>query len=231
MGKVAREFFSLRCPRLLVVVCVGVIALRLWLGQWNWWDLGVVAGVLAFWPLQEWLVHVFLLHIKPMVIFGRTVEPIVARNHRNHHGNPWDPELGITPTHIVWMYLFGLPLVWLPIAPAPQALTGMCLYFALVLNYEWLHYLIHTSYAPKSRYYRRLWRNHRLHHFQNENFWYGVTMLSGDWLLRTQPTAKQTPRSETVLTLGVATSDGQDEPAAESSLEPVAEVAAAGSHE
>ena len=114
-------------------------------------------------------------------------------------------ELGITPPHILWLYLTGVPGLWLLLLPLPQAVSGIAIYFTLVLNYEWIHFLIHTSYPPWSRFYRRLWRNHRLHHFKNEKYWYGVTMLSGDRLLDTQPVASDTPRSETCLTLGVET--------------------------
>ena len=38
--------------------------------------------------------------------------------------------------------------------------------------YEWCHYLIHTDYKPKTAVYRAIWRNHRLHHFKNEHYWF-----------------------------------------------------------
>jgi len=41
--------------------------------------------------------------------------------------------------------------------------------------------------VPRTPYYQRLWRNHRLHHFRNEHFWYGVTRLEGDRLFGTAP--------------------------------------------
>ena len=59
---------------------------------------------------------------------------------------------------------------------------------------------------PGTGFYRRLWRNHRLHHFQNENYWFGLTMLTGDRLLETQPPKEKASRSKTVLNLGVETS-------------------------
>jgi len=48
-----------------------------------------------------------------------------------------------------------------------------------------VHLLVHTRYRPRTALYRRLWRNHRLHHFKNERLWFGVTMLGGDRLLGT----------------------------------------------
>jgi hypothetical protein len=200
---VARQFLRLDCPRLLTILVAMAWAVRLTVGQWTAWDALAGLGIVAFWPIQEWIIHVFLLHLKPFSWYGWRIDPIVARNHRNHHLNPWHAELGITPAHIIWFYLSALPAAWLLMLPAPVALTGIAVYFSLVLNYEWIHYLIHTSSAPKSRISKRLWRNHRLHHFKNEHFWYGVTMLTGDRLLQTQPPANKTPRSETCLTLGV----------------------------
>ena len=197
------DFFRIATPRVLLLAIVLAWTARLVVGGWNLWDLLIVAAIAAFWPLQEWLVHVLILHLKPFVVWGREVDPIICRNHRNHHRDPWHPHLGITPPHIIWLYCTGLPAVWMVMMPGPQALTGVAVYFSMVLNYEWLHYLIHTAYVPRTWFYRRLWLNHRLHHFKNEHYWFGVTMLSGDRLFQTQPLASETDRSPTCLTLGV----------------------------
>jgi len=211
LAAIAGEFFRLVGPRLLLLVLAVASVVRVYLGNWDRWDAAVTVSIVAFWPVQEWLIHVFLLHLKPFVLFGRNFDPIVSRNHRNHHRNPWDPVLGITPPHMIWLYTAGLPGIWLLMLPPAQAFTGVAVYFALALNYEWVHYLIHTSYAPRGWYYKRLWLNHRLHHFKNEQYWYGVTMLAGDWLLMTKPTAQGAARSETCLTLGVSSDDGAPE--------------------
>ncbi|MGH7286829.1 MAG: sterol desaturase family protein [Myxococcota bacterium] len=55
----------------------------------------------------------------------------------------------------------------------------------LALRYEWIHFLIHTRYRPRTSWSRRLWRNRLRHHFRNERHWYGVTMLAADRLLGT----------------------------------------------
>ena len=78
-------------------------------------------------------------------------------------------------------------------------LIGMT-FFGLI--YEWTHFLVHTSYRPRSRWFRRLWRNHRLHHFKNENYWFGVSMLGADYLLGTHPGKGDVETSSTCLTLG-----------------------------
>jgi len=51
--------------------------------------------------------------------------------------------------------------------------------------------------------YQGLIRNHRLHHFKNEHYWYGVSMLAADRPLRTAPDPESVERSETARTLGI----------------------------
>jgi len=187
---------------LLFVACIAAWLARIAVGQWSWWDAGLVTLIVLSWPLQEWFVHAQLEHLKAITIFGRPFELMITRTHRVHHMNPWDPALGLSPPFIMVLYFLGLPLLCYMLSPLPLAVTATALTLTMVLNYEWVHYLIHTSYPPKSRFYRRLWRNHRLHHFKNEEFWFGLTMLSGDSVMGTNPPMEQAPNSPTCRTLG-----------------------------
>ena len=67
---------------------------------------------------------------------------------------------------------------------------------------QWSHFLIHTPYVPRTRWYRTVWRNHRLHHFKHEGYWMGVSSNLGDRLLRTNPDQRSIPKSPTARTLG-----------------------------
>ena len=86
-------------------------------------------------------------------------------------------------------FSYALPIVvalCFLIAPTREiALTALAVFLLGALHYEVVHFLIHTRVDPRGAYYRRLWRNHRLHHFKNEHHWFGVTRLEADWLLRT----------------------------------------------
>jgi hypothetical protein len=84
---------------------------------------------------------------------------------------------------------------WAPLASA--LVTG----YVLVFAYEWTHFLIHTAYRPRSEVYRSIWRNHRLHHFKNENYWHGVTQNVSDRVLGTNPDHRDVRRSKTARTL------------------------------
>jgi hypothetical protein len=64
-----------------------------------------------------------------------------------------------------------------------------------------VHFLIHTDYKPRTAAYRRLYTGHRLHHYRNENYWFGVSRRLGDTVLRTDPAKDDVPLSPTCLAL------------------------------
>lgn len=203
LGEAWRVFFHFWSPRIMLFYAVVAVAARIAAGGWSWWDLAIVAAVILPWPIQEWLIHVFILHFKPRKLGGRTIDLLVARKHREHHRDPWNLGLVFIPLHIHPFAPFIQVGFWFLVAPTtPLALTGIATYFVFSFHYEWVHYLVHTRYRPKSRLYDRLWRNHRLHHFMNEHYWYGVSMLSGDHLLRTAPDRREVEPSPTCRTLG-----------------------------
>jgi hypothetical protein len=195
-------FVSHASPRLLLALLAGALAARVAVGNWSAWDLVPVPVVVAYWPLQEWLIHVLILHWRPRRLFGFTIDGIVPRDHRAHHSDPWNYAILFIPFH---SFFYTVPILlagWWWLAPTPSiALTGVCAHLALTLHYEAVHFLIHTRVTPRTWFYRRLWRNHRLHHFRNEHYWYGVTMLSGDRLLRTSPDPDTVPTSPTARAL------------------------------
>lgn len=204
LGGAVRHFFDYLSPRVLTVACAITVSVRLALGDWTVWDAAIVAGVAAFWPLQEWLIHVFILHYRPVTVLGRTLDFPVPQSHRRHHRDPWNIDILFIPSHV---FLYAIPLqvaLWVGLAPTLSlAFTGLATFYLLTLHYEWVHYMVHTRYRPKLWLYDRLWRNHRLHHCKNEHYWYGVTMLSGDRLLGTAPALDDVPTSATCRTLGL----------------------------
>jgi len=193
-------------PRLLIAAAALAGAARIAVGRFAFRDLLAVAALLVVWPLQEWAIHVYVLHRKPTRWRGRTLDFRVPRKHRAHHRDPWQIDLVFIPFH---SFLYTLPLVvvlWLAVTPStPLALTGICAHLLGTLHYEWVHFLCHTRVAPRLGYYQRRIRNHRLHHFKNEHYWYGVTLLAGDRLLGTAPApaaVAPSPTARSLLGLG-----------------------------
>jgi sterol desaturase/sphingolipid hydroxylase (fatty acid hydroxylase superfamily) len=78
----------------------------------------------------------------------------------------------------------------------PSCLTAITLAAIGLAHYEWTHLLVHTAYRPRTRYYARLDRNHRRHHYRNEHYWLGVTSNLGDRIMRTLPAADNRDRHD-----------------------------------
>jgi hypothetical protein len=182
---------------------VAFVAARAFLGPPRWSDVAVVATFLAVEPLIEWVVHAWVLHARPWRVLGRTFELSATRGHRRHHEDPLDLDLVFVPGWVlVWFAPVLALALFLVLRPAHLAATALASGAAVLLAYEWTHYLIHTSYRPRRRYYRHLWRHHRLHHYRNEGYWFGVTTALGDVLLGTCPRGADVEVSATVRTLG-----------------------------
>ena len=197
----------------MILAAITALAVaRALVGDVTWRDAVAVAAMLVVYPFGEWAIHVYLLHAKPIRVRGRMVELPTTRDHRYHHRHPNNlMTLLLDPKELAELLLLAVPavaalgglLVGLIAGSVPvgalisAALTG----YVLVGVYEWTHYLIHTAYVPRSAAYRRVWRNHRLHHFKNERYWHGITNTVADRVLGTMPDQGDVPRSETARTL------------------------------
>jgi hypothetical protein len=198
----ARLLFSYSPPRVIVMALAAAVAYRVSLGGWGWRDLLGPLVIVALEPFTEWTVHVFLLHLRPRTIAGRLFDPYVARKHRAHHEAPRRATLVLLPLRVV--------VIMLPVAAAitvlfgqgkPSSYTTLAFAYGMLLTYEWTHFLIHSKYRPKRWYFKVIWRNHRNHHFRNENYWFGVTSDIGDRVLRTAPVRDAVPVSPTAKDL------------------------------
>jgi hypothetical protein len=81
--------------------------------------------------------------------------------------------------------------------PIGASVSMLLTAYVLIAFYEWIHFLIHTAHRPRSRYYKRIWTNHRLHHFKNEHYWHGITNTISDRVLGTDPDQRDVERSPT----------------------------------
>lgn len=207
-----RAFARFPSPRVLAAFLTAFLGLRFAIGAWSWRDAVLAGALIALQPFTEWLIHVFLLHSKPRKLGPLAIDLPTARLHRWHHRNPALLEAVLIPGSLIAAFLLPvMAVMWL--ASWPLALLGgdhlalwltlMAVSTVLVGTYEWSHFLIHTPYLPKSRYYRTIWRSHRLHHFKNEHYWFGVSSDAADRVLGTSPDQSTVPKSETVKTLGI----------------------------
>jgi Fatty acid hydroxylase superfamily len=195
-----RVFSRKRAPRMLFTAVALAVIARLALGNFTWRDLVAVAAMLVIYPFGEWAIHVYLLHSK--------LDLVSTRSHMEHHADPHDLNLiNFGPGEALAILLLAAPFSVAVsaalVAPIPGPLpiepfvTELATAYVLIAAYEWIHFLIHTAHRPRSRWYRRIWRNHRLHHFKNEHYWHGITNTISDRVLGTYPDQSTVERSPT----------------------------------
>lgn len=201
LGEAFRIFATRLTPVLIMLITAGLVVARLAVGDWRWQQLVVVAVVLGLQPFIEWATHVYVLHARPRRVLGREVDLYVAKKHRRHHEDPRNllilsmPVPGLITFSLLTTGVASLFDRW------SDRLTLGATVFVLMLGYEWVHFLIHTDYKPRTAAYRRLYQGHRLHHFRNENYWFGVSRRLGDKVLGTNPSKHDVPLSPTVKAL------------------------------
>ncbi len=199
------EFRRKRSPQILVAGLALAVIARVVLGEFGWRDAAAAALMLPVYVFGEWAIHVYLLHLRPFRWRGREVELVTAQSHRMHHEDPHNLFMILLgPVEAVALLVGAVPLV-VAVFIVPlgwhAAMSGLVTGYALIVVYEWTHFLIHTAVRPRSRYYRAIHRGHRLHHFKNERYWHGITNTVSDRVLGTAPDQKSVPRSATARTL------------------------------
>ena len=202
----AREFWRHPSPWLLAVALVVSLVARILLGDFRFGDALLPVLMLAGFPFLEWMMHVIVLHWRPRRIGRFTVDPMLARKHREHHVDPREIPLIFIPLQSLYGALGSALIIGLWLIPRTAlGLTFMVVTFAIGLVYEWTHYLVHTDYHPRHVIYRAIWRNHRLHHYKNEHYWFAVTTPgTADRVLGTFPDPQSIPTSPTARNLYAA---------------------------
>jgi len=203
MGEVVAEFWRHPSPYLLGTCLLAAIVGRVLAGRGSWWELAIPAGLLAILPVVEWVVHVFILHWRPRRVAGLTLDPLLARKHRAHHADPRAIPLVFIPWQAqLWLAPLWTGLAWLVTPTTTAMFTLLTAVYAIMSAYEWTHYLLHSDYRPRSAWYRRIWRHHRLHHYKSEHYWFTVTTAgTADRLFGTAPDPATVPTSPTARRL------------------------------
>jgi len=198
-----REFWKHPSPWIIAATLLAALAARVAVGDWQITDAIVPVVMIAGFPFLEWVIHVFILHWRPRRVGGVTVDPLLARKHREHHVDPRDVPLIFIPWQsLLWVVATEIAITLLAFPRPGMGLTFLAFLAVLGIGYEWSHYLIHSDYKPKTSVYRAIWRHHRLHHFKNEHFWFTVTSAgTADRVLRTSPAPATVATSATVKNL------------------------------
>jgi hypothetical protein len=203
LGSAWLAFWRHPSPFMIAPLFLGSLVARVIVGDWQWSDAWLPVVMVAAFPFYEWLIHVCILHWRPRSIGRVTLDPLLARKHREHHADPRDVPLVFIPWQaLIWLILGNVAIGLFAFPRLGLGLTFLTVIGLLGLGYEWAHYLIHSDYRPRSRVYRAVWRNHRLHHYKNEHYWFTVTSSgTADRVLGTYRNPEKVKTSPTVRDL------------------------------
>ncbi|WP_113928105.1 sterol desaturase family protein [Bacillus sp. P14.5] len=156
-------------------------------------------GLVVF-MFSEYLTHRFLFHLKapenPLFL------KFLKRIHYDHHKYPNDLKLLFLPVWYSIPNFAALSAIFYLIFRSVEGTVSFGIGLILMLLvYEWRHFIAHRPIKPKTRFGKWVKKTHTLHHFKNENFWYGVSTPFVDALFGTLKEQTDVETSETVKDL------------------------------
>jgi hypothetical protein len=161
--------------------------------------IAVAIGALVFF-VSEYTTHRFMFHAPPQE--NAFILKLQHRLHYDHHVNPAELSLLFLP---VW---FVIPVASLTLAIYLAVTRDWNTSAALLLGsvlallwYEWVHYVAHIPFVPKTPFGRWIKKYHLWHHFKNERMWFGVTNPSMDFIGRSYARVDDVDRSGTTRVL------------------------------
>ncbi|MCW2765690.1 MAG: fatty acid hydroxylase [Nocardioides sp.] len=201
-----RSFWRHPSPWMISSALTAAIVARALVGGGAWWELLIPVALVALFPVIEWVIHLVILHWRPRRVGPVALDSLLARKHRAHHAEPRDIPLVFIPwPALLWLLPAYVAVALLAMPTTASALSLLVTVYGTKLAYEWTHYLVHSDYRPRSTWYRSVWRNHRLHHYKNEHYWFTVTSAgTADRLFGTHPDPSTVQTSPTVRALHAA---------------------------
>ncbi|MGG2092802.1 sterol desaturase family protein [Bacillus sp. S13(2024)] len=199
MKRVIKEFFLQHDIVIMIGILIAfIVFLNMQLLTWIA-AIAIITGII-FYTINEYVTHRFLFHLKPPK--NPFLLKMLKRLHYDHHVYPNDLKLLFLP---VWYSLPGFMIYLFIVYGITSSITvtlsfGIGMIFMLLV-YEWKHYIAHRPIRPMTPYGRWLKKQHILHHYKNENYWFGVSNLFYDFLFKTYKEGKDVETSETARNL------------------------------
>jgi hypothetical protein len=194
-SQAASDFARRDSARVVTAAMLGLGVTRLAIGRFRRGDIAMTIAAVASEPFVEWVLHAGVLHGSTKRLAGHEFDS--ARFHAGHHRDPDNLNLvllrggeALASLGAISAYVAALTFGLGPLAKGARsttAVTGCAIGAAALLHYEATHYLIHCAVPKRSRHLRAAQRNHRLHHYRNEHYWFGVTNDLADRVLGTRP--------------------------------------------
>ncbi|PFH84890.1 sterol desaturase family protein [Bacillus sp. AFS088145] len=166
----------------------------------SWLTVLIFIIGLIFFMFSEYVTHRFFFHIKAPK--NKLLLKFMKRIHYDHHTFPDDLKLLFLPIWYSIPNLGSLCIIYFLISKdlVQTIAFGSGLVFMLLV-YEWKHYVAHRPIKPLTKVGRQIKKLHILHHFKNENFWYGVSTPIFDGIFGTLKDEKEVVTSNTAKAL------------------------------
>ncbi|ODG91407.1 fatty acid hydroxylase [Gottfriedia luciferensis] len=168
--------------------------------HFSWITVLIFIIGLIFFMFSEYVTHRFIFHIKAPK--NKLLLKFMKRIHYDHHTYPDDLKLLFLPIWYSIPNLGSLCIIYFLISKdlIQTIAFGSGLVFMLLV-YEWKHYVAHRPIKPITKVGRQIKKLHILHHFKNENFWYGVSTPIFDGIFGTLKDEKEVVTSNTAKAL------------------------------
>lgn len=151
--------------------------------------MALFVGGLAVWTLTEYILHRYVFHYEPKSMIGKRLHFLL---HGVHHDYPNDslrlvmPPVVSGPLAAIFYFLF---LFVIGAAALPAFFAGFLVGY---LCYDMIHYATH--HAPMKGTVGLLLKHHHMkHHYQTDDFNFGVSSPIWDFVFRTYQEKKESP--------------------------------------
>lgn len=168
--------------------------------HFSWLTVLIFIIGIIFFMFSEYVTHRFIFHIKAPK--NKLFLKFMKRIHYDHHMYPDDLKLLFLPIWYSIPNLGSLCIIYFWISrDLIQTIAFGSGLVLMLLVYEWKHYVAHRSIKPITKVGRHIKKLHILHHFKNENFWYGVSTPIFDGIFGTLKDEKEVVTSNTAKAL------------------------------
>lgn len=194
-----RDFFFHFDIMILMILLLGIASVLMVMANSAMVLVWIAFGLVVY-MFAEYLTHRFFFHLKPPK--NKLFLKFLKRIHYDHHKYPNDLKLLFLPIWYSLPNFIILSLIFYFITKNLDWTLAFSLGLILMLLvYEWKHYVAHRPLKPKSKFGVWLKKTHILHHYKNENFWFGVSNPFFDIIFGTLKDEKTVENSKTVKDL------------------------------
>ncbi|WML48842.1 sterol desaturase family protein [Neobacillus sp. PS3-34] len=199
MERLYRNFFLHTDILIMFLLLLSGITTVFWFGADLLKGVYFILGMLTF-ALSEYFTHRFVFHLKaPKNPFFLK---LLRRLHYDHHTYPNDLKLLFLPLwYSIPNFLAVSGIFYLIEQNMIDTVAFGLGLMGMLLLYEWKHYVAHRPMIPRTRFCRWIKKVHILHHYKNENYWFGVSTPFADFLFGTFREEKQVETSKTAKNL------------------------------